>query len=47
MGEVIRKKMNKNTSGQAKFTSSPGRSDTGYAVFQWVLNYDWAREWMI
>ena len=35
--------MNKNTSGQAEFTASPGESDTGHAVFQWVLNYDWAR----
>ena len=29
--------MNKITSGQVEFTTSPGRSDTGHAVFQWVL----------
>ena len=47
MGKVITKKNEQNTSRQAEFTTSPGRSDTGRAVFQWVLNYDWARAWMI
>ena len=31
-----------NISGQAGFTTSPGRSDTGHAV-----NYDWVRVRMI
>ena len=40
-GEVITKrKRSNNKSGQAGFTASPGRSDIGHAVFQWVLNYE-------
>ena len=30
-----------NICGQAGFTTSPGRSDTGH-----VVNYDWGRAWM-
>ena len=36
-----------NMIGQAEFTTSPGRSDTGHVVFQRVLNYGWARARMI
>ena len=40
------KKRSNNKSRQARFTASPGRSDIGHAVFQWVLNYEWVKEQM-
>ena len=42
IGEIITR-MNKNRMGRVEFTTLLGRSNTGHAVFQRILNYDWVR----